>query len=306
MPWSKALTVLVDCTHNNFITPTDPDFTDFFQTLRARNFTILSLQSQKMTSEELSKVQVVILGVSQNSYILQEDVQLFLDYVRGGGSLLLIHRYGGDLVQKTDLNELSKMFGIYFENTLVRSTTNAGIDSLPLITVEPTNPILKGINKLIFAGSCSLRTAKDAKPLITTMAKSWIELYNPHNYTWIKEEVQEIYTLAAFATYGQGRVMAIGSPDIFSNKTTFGINLLDNRKFAQNILSWLAQPVSDSEVRDWMLTQIGSMTEEISHISVMMQKIQNSIQTIEHRINDLEHKYYASKGIHLPSEGDSI
>lgn len=300
IPWNKSLSILIDTAHNNLLHPNEPDYTDFFVFLKERGYTVFQPGGSKFSAEELDRAQVLILGVPENTYLLQEEVVLIMDFVRSGGALLIMHRYGGDLVQKTDLNELSAQFGIYFENTLIRDTTNVGVDCVPVITIATTTPILKGINKIVLAGACSLRVAKDAKPLVMANPTSSLELFNPNTYSWIKDDTHESFCLAAYTTYGQGRVVAIGSPEFLFNMSTFGFSSLDNKKFTQNIFNWLAQPVSETEVKEWMLAQIGTITEHFNNFKFMITKLTNSLEALEHRMSDLEHKYYASKGIHLP------
>ncbi len=48
----------------------------------------------------------------------KKKFRVFSIFMRTGGNVILIHRFGGDMVQKTNLNELSSHFGFYFENSL--------------------------------------------------------------------------------------------------------------------------------------------------------------------------------------------
>ena len=45
---------------------------------------------------------------------------------------------------------------------------------------------------------------------------------------------------------------------------------LDNKKLIQNLFNWLVQPLSETEVREWMLTQLGSITEDVNQIQLSL------------------------------------
>ncbi len=53
-----------------------------------------------------------------------------------------------------------------------------------------------------------------------------------------------------------------------------------------------------------MLTQLGSITEDVNHIRTISEKLQFMVDSLEHCLNDLEHHYYASKGVHLPTNDE--
>jgi len=305
MPFSKPLTILVDATHNNQITPDDTDFYDFFEFCKSKGFSLVKSHQSKLTYEELAAAQIMLIGVPQNAYFLQEEIQLIMDFVRSGGCLLLIHRYGGDLIQKTNMNELSAGFGILFNNDIVKDQVNASMDTIPILSVGSAHPLLKNINKIVLAGSCSLTLSRESRPLVHASSTSWTEVCSHPSYTWTKDLSVEHPAIIGIATYGQGRIIAIGSSDFLTTKEVFGLSSLDNRRLIQNLMGWLAQPVSDSEVKDWMLNQLGTLVEDMSHIKLMINSFQSSLQNLEHRLNDLERNYYASKGVHLPNPNDA-
>jgi hypothetical protein len=304
MPWSKSLSVLVDTIHGNLVRPDDPEFTEFFRFLESKNFSVTMTTQTKLLFEDLQGFNMLLIGVPQCAYYLQEEIHNVMNFVRRGGGLLLIHRHGGDLLQKSDLNELSKQFDISFENSLLKDTTHAGVPSIPIVSPAATHPILKNVHKLVFPGSCTLRVEQNAQTLFSSNESGWLEFFNPNTYQWIRGETTASYTLAAYRTYGQGRVIAIGTSDFLCNHPTFGLDSLDHRKFALNLFSWLAQPVSEPEVRDWMLLQIGQMSEQIQHMNATVDRMHKTLTRVDNRLSDLEHKYYASKGIHIPQSDE--
>lgn len=304
MPRSKNYSILVDRAHGNMIQPDDPEFHALFSFIQSKNYDLDYIEDSKISFENLHEHHMLFIGVPQSTYFLQDEVNNILNFVRKGGGLFLIQRYGGDLLQKTDLNELSTHFEIRFENTLVKDTIQLNISSIPYINPTIAHPLLKNVNKILFPGSCSLKIDQNVNGLLYSSEKSWIELFNPHSFQWIRQEGTGPYPIFAYRSYGQGRVIALGSADLFSNHNTYGLDALDHKKFLQNCLNWLTQPVSESEVKDWMVEQLGSLSEQIAKFQNYTTRIQTSFERLESRVADLEHKYYASKGIHIPLSDD--
>jgi hypothetical protein len=300
MPRSKNNSILVDQAHGNMIQPEDPEFKPLFTFIQSKNYDLDFIETSKFSFENLQDHQMLFIGVPQSAYFLQDEINNILNFVRKGGGLFLIHRYGGDLIQKTDLNELSTHFDITFENTIVKDTLQLNIASIPFVNPTQLHPILKNVHKLIFPGSCSLKIDQNAHSLLNSSESSWVELFNPHSFDWIRQESTGSYPICAYRSYGQGRVIAIGSADFLSNHPSYGLEALDHKRFVQNCLTWLTQPVSEAEVKEWMVEQLGSLSKQISVLQNSTTRIQTSFERLEHRVADLEHKYYASKGIHIP------
>ena len=78
MPWSKTVSVLVDLTHNNLLNPSDPDYCEFFEFLKLRGCSVIPTLGSKITFEDLTRVQFMLLGVPQNADLLQEEIQSIL------------------------------------------------------------------------------------------------------------------------------------------------------------------------------------------------------------------------------------
>ena len=119
--WNKQISLLIDVSHNNLVQPDEPDFKSFFELLQSKGYNIhLTNSNQKLADLDFENMRTLLIGVPQNGFYFQEEINSILNFVRNGGSLLIFHRYGGDLLQKTNLNDLTSHFGIYFENTIVK------------------------------------------------------------------------------------------------------------------------------------------------------------------------------------------
>lgn len=243
-----------------------------------------------------------MIGVPQTSFYTQEEINTILEFVRTGGSLLVFHRFGGDVLQKTNLNQLLSHFGVFSENTLVCSKNNIGIKSLPIISSFSENLVMQNLKKLILPGACSLRISRDAHMLCETDEDAWIEMYKPHQFEWINEHPKSRSAIGAYSIYGQGHVIVLGTPDFLNNNEYYGLPSLDNQRFFLNLLKWLTRPVSEVETKDWILQQLGNLSEQMVKINKNMKQMKDLMLSYDKRLRDLEMKFYELNGIHFPKK----
>jgi hypothetical protein len=67
-----------------------------------------------------------------------------------------------------------------------------------------------------------------------------------------------------------------------------GINTFDNRKFLQNIINWLIEPVRESKVLSFILNQLGDLQYEIRETNKILNNIIETMTVLEKRISFLE------------------
>ncbi|MHA1340763.1 MAG: DUF4350 domain-containing protein [Promethearchaeota archaeon] len=283
----KGFQLLIDYSHGEILNLSDFEYQRFAELLNQLGCKITVNYSNKIDDQLLKDIDVLILGCPVNHYILEEEIKAIIDFVIGGGNLLVISEYGGDSVQKTNLNDLTKNFGIYFENTIVRSNKNPNSSSLPIVKPAIQHVLTKNINEIILGGTCSIRIAKDAFAIFSSGDDMWIEIYDDLNNVWIKSENQNV-PLIACITYGQGKVVAFGDIDIFSNHHVFGINSLDNNKLLRNIFSWFNQPVTSENTIDWLLGQTSIHREDIFQLKELFNSMQQVIEKLNRKVNYLE------------------
>ena len=286
---NQSNSLLIDDTHHNLITLDDMDFAPFFESLQKKKNNLHSIPLKQHFSRTLSESpRLLFIGVPQNSFFTQDEIADILDFVRNGGSLFLVHRYGGDLLQKTNLNDLSSHFGIFFENSIVKDSHCVNLHNIPVISHFSDSHLTRGVHKIALAGSCSLRLSKEANPLCFPSNESWLEIYQPENFQWIPFDIDEVPPLAAYAIYGQGRVVAFSSADFFSKTYLVGLDFLDNQKFLGILFDWLLDPVSEREIRDWILQEIGAFSQEILQKTEVIEQIRVQMQELMHRIESIE------------------
>lgn len=295
----KTFTVVIDYSHGELLNLSDPEFKPFSELLDQMDCYTVINSAGKINDKLLENADLLILGCPVNHYLLGDEIKNIVDFVMSGGSLLVASEYGGDSVQKTNLNDLTSYFGIYFENTAVRTKKEeTGSTSLPMITEIIEHELTKNIKKIVLGGTCSLRTAKDAFGVFLTGKDTWIEIYDNLNNTWIKNEDVNV-PIIAITTYGQGRVVAIGDIDIFAGNPEFGLNTLDNKKVIMNVFNWFSHPVKQDTTIEWLLGQISVYREDIIQLKDSFNSLVDSVKMLDQKLESVsEHQ----RELHLKLE----
>lgn len=282
--------VLFDSVHSEMLNIKDKDFSEFINLLKSLTLKIITNENKNLTNQQLQRVDILVIGNPIDDYFSNIEIKNIINFVRDGGRLLLISEYGGDYLQKTNLNDITgKNFGIYFQKNIVKQYNSNNQNCSSIISVQnfQKHQITKQLRELVIGGTCSLLLKKDSKPLLY-LNESWTEIYNGFNEQWSKENGNMKQIISACMEYGRGKVVAIGDIDIFSNDSNTGLNCLDNRKFVLNLISWLLEPVKESGVMLWALNQLGALQIEVKRINNKINNIIETMTILEHRISAIE------------------
>lgn len=282
--------VLFDSVHSEMLNIKDKDFSEFINLLKSLTLNIITNENKNLTNQQLQRVDILVIGNPIDDYFSNIEIKNIINFVRDGGRLLLISEYGGDYLQKTNLNDITgKNFGIYFQKNIVKQYNSNNQNCSSIISVQnfQKHQITKQLRELVIGGTCSLLLKKDSKPLLY-LNESWTEIYNGSNEQWSKENGNMRQIISACMEYGRGKVVAIGDIDIFSNDSNTGLNCLDNRKFVLNLISWLLEPVKESDVMLWALNQLGAIQIEVKRINNKINNIIETMTILEHRISAIE------------------
>ena len=283
-------TILIDLTHNEMLNIEDEEFKDFLNFLKRLDIKIKKNENEHITKEALENVDLLIIGNPIDDFFSSLEIKNVVDHVRSGGGLLLMSEYGADYLQKTNLNDIAGKFGIIFERNIIKETNSTNQNCTSILHIQDflKHHITKNIREIIIGGACSLFLSKEVKPLLQTNDHSiWSEVYNNTSEEWTKEDEKQ-QTIAAYTEFGQGKVVAIGDIDIFTSNSRIGINSLDNRKFLQNIINWLIEPVRESKVMGFILSQLGELQYEIRETNKVLNNIIETMTILEKRISYLE------------------
>jgi predicted lactoylglutathione lyase len=281
------LSIMFDSTHRNLLTFEDSDLHAFKAFIETLGFQILENNSDFTSMQEINLTKILVIGVPTKLFS-KEEIQNIIDYVRNGGSLLLVQSHGGDALQHSNLNELAAYFGLKFENTVIKSNVNAGVPTLPIISITSKHDLLKGVRKLVLGGACSLTVMKNVEILVESNSDCVFEEYNPESQQWEPIDFPgSVQPLAAVNYYGLGKVAALSSLEMFSANPQFGLDSLDNRRFIANIITWLGSVNSDEEVKFWILDQIGLINTRLDALEIQMSEIINNFRTINERVQNI-------------------
>ncbi len=268
----------------------DKVYSDFLKLLHNLNFKIEKNENKDLTKKVLENIDVLILGNPIDDYFSNIEIKEIVNFVRLGGSLLLVSEYGADYLQKTNLNDIANHFGFLFEKNLIKEENpkNHNCSSILHIHEFPETDFLNGLREVVIGGTCSLYLKKGASALLeTNKLNNWSEIYNNSSEEWEKDKEQR-HIIAAYAKFGQGKVIALGDIDIFCSDDNIGINSLDNQKFLSNIFSWLVEPVKKSDVNSFILEQIGGLQNGVKNIQTTINNIIETMSILEKRLTNIE------------------
>lgn len=293
MPLLKKANILFDLSHNEMLDIEEDEFSEFFKLLQRLSVKIKKNNNRNLSKELLQDVDILILGNPIDDYFTNIEIKAIVDFVRIGGNLLILSEYGADFLQKTNLNDISGTnFGIYFQKNLIKELNSVNHNCTSIVHIQrfENKQIANGVREVIIGGSCSLLLSRNAKPLLITNNKNvWSEKYNSANEEWIREE-EEQQIIGAYSEYGQGKIVALGDIDIFTNNSNIGLNQLDNQLLINNILKWLIEPVKEPELIKFTLNQLGEIQNDIKNINKKIDNIIETMTILEKRISDVEQK----------------
>ena len=195
--------------------------------LEAEGFNCQTIMEFPLTRKNLAPFDILAIPCPDFSKISKDEIEAITKWVNeDGGGLIMLSHAGGDKGRRSNLSDLAEKFGMQFENDQVLdSSNNFGIENLPeLKTFSPPHPITDGITSICFRAGCSL----------STFGMTAIPVMNSN------EESEPFSTpLCVAAEAGDGRVIGIGSYEVFRDKIMGGFNQDEHPRLASNIFQWL-------------------------------------------------------------------
>ena len=201
----------------------DSTYSELGQILRDNDFDVEPYTEFMILAKNLKDVDILVFGCPNSSKIRSQEIDAIKKFVNNGGGLLLMSLSGGDRGLMNNMSQVSEEFGITFDNTAVKDErSNAGLPTMPIIKHLASHPIIEDVTDLLIPSACSLRISGKATAIATTS-----ETAEPGNAAII-----------AIAEAGKGRVMCIGSYEIF--RRGGGLKHKSNKQFAINAFKWLS------------------------------------------------------------------
>ncbi|MFW9941695.1 MAG: hypothetical protein ACFFFT_11695 [Candidatus Thorarchaeota archaeon] len=253
---TKKVTIGFDYTHNNKLIIENNAFTDFIQYLFDSGFQLGKIEAG-ITTEKLKNYDLFIIGVPHLGPNLGTDeIEDLVKYVSKGGSLLIINDGGGDYENKNNLSDLTKRFGVAFNNDkLYDNKSFSQENSHPIIEDFSPHYITRDLNQFIHSNGCTITIDKSIEVEnidVNSIAYS-SESTSWHSYLdedgWHDESKQHL-PIIGVTHFKLGKVITIGNLSIFSSlNKNYGIRAADNFKLVSNAISWLLNKAGSEEER---------------------------------------------------------
>ncbi|MBD3187167.1 hypothetical protein GF325_10090 [Candidatus Bathyarchaeota archaeon] len=204
----------------------DTNYKTLQQVVEAEGFACWEYSAFPITRESLQNYDILVFPCTDFSKFGPEEINDITQWVKeDGGGLLLLSHAGGDRGRRTNMSDLSSQFAMVFENDQVLDEMhNFGINNLPEITQFPAeSPITDDISSICYRAGCSITITGMADQVANANMDA-----QPQNATVI-----------ASAKAGEGRVVCIGSYEIFRDEIVGGINQPFHAQLAKNLFRWL-------------------------------------------------------------------
>ncbi len=201
----------------------DSTYSELGQILRDNDFDVEPYTEFMILTKNLKDVDVLVFGCPNSSKIRSQEIDAIKKFVNNGGGLLLLSLSGGDRGLMNNMSKVSEDFGISFDNTAVKDDrSNAGLPTMPIIKSLASHPVTEDVTELLIPSACSLKLSGKAVAIATTSTTA-----EPGNAA-----------IVAIAEVGKGRVMCIGSYEVF--RRGGGLKNKGNKQFAINAFNWLS------------------------------------------------------------------
>ena len=195
--------------------------------LNENGFTCYSYAEFPIASSNLAPFDILVLACPDNAKFSKQEIETIVNWVKNeGGGLLMLSHAGGDKGRRSNLSELAEQFGIIFENDQVLDkVNNMGVENLPLISnFGFPHPINEEVSSICYRAGCSLTISNmSVTPVVSSSADA--------------EPVESPLILST--EIGEGRIVAVGSYEMFRDKISGGINEGAHAQLIMNIFNWL-------------------------------------------------------------------
>ncbi len=278
MTTSKLISILFEAAHNEEVVLQEPELSSLCLLLEKNGMKTRSLDTS-ITLEELTNVQVVVLGNPRESELKSKEVKILQSFVASGGGLLLISGAtifgkGGDSARLTNLNTLATKFHFEFSEKAIGRQLEGDLsdaaakDEMIMAVPAAQHPLVKGISHLLFTTSTSIK----AEDTATHLFRAANSPGNPTNVIATKLD--------------KGRILAMGGATPFFNDY---IGIHDHEVFIIQAFRWLAGHPVDVPVisltPDSETSEIVAANETIADLQLQLNQIEQELAGLKKVIN---------------------
>jgi hypothetical protein len=243
-----------DYSHNNKLTLEASSYSDFFQFLFASGYKVGKIQAGFTSLTKMKEYDAIILSTPRNTMLNNEEIENVIKYVKKGGSLLVISSMGGDLKNRTNLNEVTENFGFEFNSDEINDSMNyAMLQKRPLISKFTPHIVTEQIENVVFSSACSMNILDNVdeikeiqiEELVVSGLNSWRRIYDGED--WEEQDFPKA-TLMISVKFYEGKIIAFGGLSLFSSLgREYGFYAYDNDILIGNMLKWLTMDIESSK-----------------------------------------------------------
>ena len=227
-------------------------YSDFTQFLFTSAYKLGKIEAGFHSLEKVKDYNAIIMSIPKNINLAPREIEVLEEYVRTGGSLLIIGSQGGQHNNRTNINELTRKFGFEFIADEINDSVNyVNLQKRPLLTSFKPHYITENVKKIILSSACSLGTinltAKEeqnlkVEVLVRGGLNCWRKRFDGND--WIEEDCPTVPLLVT-SEYYLGQVVSFGTLSIFSSLgREYGFSAFDNDIIIANILRWLTLDIT--------------------------------------------------------------
>ncbi|TFF96840.1 MAG: hypothetical protein EU547_05910 [Promethearchaeota archaeon] len=167
--------------------------------------------------DNIMEYEMLIFACPDNAKFSFDELNTLENFVKNGRNLLVLSHAGGDKGRRTNLNNLTELFGIKFNNDQVLDKKyNLDLESFPLIDTYSDYYSYRKIDPICHRIGCSLEIINNSVlPLAVSSSNA----------------IPNDAVTAALSEYGKGRVICVGSYEIFRDEVKGGISYQTNLEF---------------------------------------------------------------------------
>ncbi len=190
--------------------------------------------------QKLCDYQVLVIGAPQETAIEEMEIKAIIEFVKTGGSLLMLSDAGADELMKSNLNVLAREFGIEFKPVILSDDKSfSEKPEYAIIDKFERHFITRDVAKIVYASGCTVEsTDKDA--LVIARAGPDAVQRVRKDEAWVEPESAAGAPVMLAKRFGEGKIVAIGNFSIITSiSKTYGLYAFDNFTFIGNLFAWL-------------------------------------------------------------------
>lgn len=214
----------------------------FADSLQDNGFNVSRISEEPLSYEKLQGYDVLVVMSSVDTYS-DNEINAIEEFVRNGGGLLLaVQSWEG--VNNQGPNRIAKRFGVSFsDNAVICDSENyyeifSTKDRVNILDLT-SHSITKNVSSFYLQRGTSIIVTGDSHVLANASSNAWLDDFSE---VWDVKESTEItgpFPVLSEMTYGNGRIVFIGSKRVFNNDWVY-LNQ-DNGQLGINSVHWLAK-----------------------------------------------------------------